>query len=206
MLTIASPNTDRSLLTLAELRAAAGVSDGSRDAELTAMGGYVAAMITKACRVARAGEIPPTLRLETVVETIRLGGVQPYLALSRRPVVAITSVSEDGSALDASEYENDSLLYKLSSAARIDWPIGLKSIEYSAGYAIVPDDLKYAAIKFVQSEVVRGRRDPLLRRESVPGLGEYEYWVDPTKDAIVPAEVMDILMRGGFVNQYAWMR
>lgn len=206
MLTIASPNTDRSLLTLAELRAAAGVSDGSRDAELTAMGGYVAAMITKACRVARAGEIPPTLRLETVVETIRLGGVQPYLALSRRPVVAITSVSEDGSALDASEYENDSLLYKLSSAARIDWPTGLKSIEYSAGYAIVPDDLKYAAIKFVQSEVVRGRRDPLLRRESVPGLGEYEYWVDPTKDAIVPAEVMDILMRGGFVNQYAWMR
>lgn len=206
MLTIASPNTDRSLLTLAELRAAAGVSDGSRDAELTAMGGYVAAMITKACRVARAGAIPPTLRLETVVETIRLNGVQTYLALSRRPVVTITSVSEDGSSLDASEYENDALLYKLSSTARIDWPVGVKAIEYSAGYDIVPDDLKYAAIKFVQSEVVRGRRDPLLRRESVPGLAEFEYWVDPTKDAIVPAEVMDILMRGGFVNQYAWMR
>lgn len=207
MLTIASPNTDRSLLTLAELRAAAGVSDGSRDIELTALGGYVSAMITKACRIATAGAIPPTLRLETVTETVRLRSEQTYLALSRRPIVEIVSVNADDSLLDASEYEQDgALFYKLSGDDRIVWPASLIAVEYSAGYAIVPDDVKYAAIKFVQSEVVRGGRDPLLRRESIPGLADYEYWVDPTKDTMVPAEVFDILKRGGYVQQFGWMR
>ena len=42
-------------------------------------------------------------------------------------------------------------------------------------------------------------RHPLLRRVRVEGVSEREYWVDPTKDSVVPADVMDILERGGFV-------
>lgn len=70
MLSIPSPNTDRSLLTRAQLRAAVGVEDGSKDAALIDLGNYVAVVTAQACRVATAAGIPPTLRLETVVETI----------------------------------------------------------------------------------------------------------------------------------------
>jgi hypothetical protein len=48
MLQIPSPNTDRSLLTIAELRAAAGVTGTARDAELQVVGDATAALITSA--------------------------------------------------------------------------------------------------------------------------------------------------------------
>lgn len=203
MLTIDSPNTDRSLLSLAELRAAAGVSDGSQDAVLTPLGNYVSAMITKACKVARAGAIPPTLRLETVTETFRLKSEQTSLVLARRPIVTVTSATESDSELDVSDYEIDAasgIFYKISGDAKVNWGIGPVVIEYSAGYSTVPDDLKYAAIKFVQAELTTGARDPLLKRIRIEGVSEREYWVDPARDTIVPAEVMTMLQQGGYVN------
>jgi hypothetical protein len=209
MLEIPAPNTDRTLLTIAELRAAAGVSDSSQDAQLTLIGNYVSAAITKACKVAISGVIPPTLRLETVIETIRLGSShKSYVALARRAVTAIISVSENTTALDTSEWELDGvLLYKLSSDTRLcwGWP-GDMVIEYSAGYAVVPDDLKYAAMKFVQAELSQGARDPMLKRVRIEGVSEREYWVDPTKDNIVPAEVYDLLEQGDYINKWGWIR
>lgn len=208
-LTISSPNTDRSLLTVAERRAAAGLSsnDNSKDAELNALGGYVDAVITKACNVAQAGAIPPTLRLESVVESFEFKSLQSGLFLARKPVVEVTAVTEAGSALAADGWELDGqALYRVSGSARTEWGIGEAAVTYSAGYATVPDDLKYAAIKFMQAELVSKGRDPMLRRYSIPDVIEQEFWVDPTKDDIVPAEVMAILTRGGFVNKWPWMR
>lgn len=205
ILTVTSPNTDRSLLTAAELRTAAGASDNSQDASLALLGGYVSSSIAKACNVAVDGVTPPTLRLETATDTFRLVGSQRELILSRRPVVSITSVTENGTLLTAADYEVDAdagLLYRLSSSVRIYWPGVTIVIVYPAGYATVPDDLKYAAIKFVQAELQQGGRDPLLKRRKIEGVSEYEWWVDPTKDSIIPAEVMDILLRGGYINTW----
>ena len=100
MLSIPSPNSDRSLLTLAQLRAAVGVENGSKDAALIDLGNYVAVLIAQACRVATAGGIPPTLRLETVVETIVLGTRSEWLDLARCPVTTINSVIENGTEID----------------------------------------------------------------------------------------------------------
>ena len=208
-LTIPTPNTDRSLLTLAERRAAAGLAagDNSRDAILNPLAGYVDAMITKACRVAASGVIPPTLRLETVVETFEFKSCQNGLFLGRKPVVEVTAVTEAGSALTSDEWDLDGqALYRASGDARTYWGMGDISVTYSAGYATVPDDLKYAAIKFMQAELSQGSRDPLLKRKKIEGVSEYEYWVDPTKDSVVPADVMDILDRGGFINKWDWLR
>lgn len=206
MLIIASPNADRSLLTLAERRSAAGVTDNSRDIELTALGGYVDAAITKACRVSVDGATPPTLRLESVSETWRLTWEHSSLILARRPVVAITSVTENDTLLTADDdYEIETasgLLYRLSGGTRICWPCGVIAMPYSAGYATVPDDLKYAAIKFMRALLQSGDRDPMLKMKRTEGVSEYQWWVDPTKDSIVPAEVMDILSLGGYVNTW----
>lgn len=213
MLTIASPNTDRSLLTLAELRAAAGVSDGSKDATLVPLGAYVSASITSACKVKKSGVVPPTLRLETVTETFLFKSLQRSLVLARRPVVSVTSVTQTESLLSDTEYTLDAaagILYRSNAAGYYYtmpngpygwWPCGNTVVEYTAGYATVPDDLKYAAIKFVQAELTTGSRDPNLKRLRIEGVSEREWWVsDKPATTSVPPEVMDILLRGGYVN------
>jgi len=40
----------------------------------------------------------------------------------------------------------------------------------------------------------------LLRSETIPGVITQEWWVDPTKDSVVPGEVLDILQRGGYMK------
>lgn len=214
MLTISSPNTDRSLLTLAEIKSAVGVTDSSQDAELTLLAAYISAVITRQCQVPTAGVIPPTLRLETVTDTIRLSREQSGpLYLSRKPVVTFTLVSEAGVTLTASDYEADGhALYRLSAGERINWASGEHIITYSAGYDVVPYDLKFAAIRFAQAEYSQGvttSRDPMLKREVIPGVREVEYWVDPsmtTKESVMPAEVIGILDRGGYIYKWMWMR
>lgn len=208
-LTISSPNTDRSLLTLAERRAAAGLSagDNSKDVILNPLGNYVDAMITKACRVPVSGVIPPTLRLETVAETFQFKSCQSGLFLGRKPVVAVTAVTEDGTALTSDEWDLDGQqLYRASGDARTYWGIGETAVTYSAGYSTVPDDLRYAAIKFMQAELHTSGRDPLLKRIVLPDVIEKEFWVDPSKTDVVPAEVMSILDIGGYINKWDWMR
>ena len=119
MLTIPEPNEERTLLTIEEMRAAAGLvsGDDSRDTELTALNEYTSAVITSACKVARAdlGAIPPTLREETVTESYRWNTDQTFISLSRRPVVSITSVTENDSELDPADYELDgAVLYRVA--------------------------------------------------------------------------------------------
>lgn len=212
MLTISSPNTDRSLLTLAELRAAVGVTDGSKDATLVPLGEYVSAMITSACKVAKSGVIPPTLRLETVTETFLFKSLQKSLVLSRKPVVELVSVTQTDSLLSDTEYSLDAaagIIYRNNIAGYWTvpngpwgwWPAGNTVVEYSAGYATVPADLKYAAIKFVQSENTTGSRDPNLKSLRIEGVSERTWWVsDKQVTSSIPGEVMDILVRGGYVN------
>ena len=205
MLSVTTAAADRSLLTLAELRAAAGVPDNSRDAELTTLGARVAAAITGACQVARGGAVPPTLRLETLTETLQNDRHRTEIVLSRRPVVSVTSVTEIDAALTSADYEIEAgagLLRRLAAGRPWCWPCRKVVIVYQAGWQTVPDDLKLAAAKFVQAEWQQGSRDPLLRRVKVEGISEREYWVDPTKDSVIPAEVMDILERGGYVNYW----
>lgn len=199
--TVTTPATDRSLLTLAELRTAAGVTSGSRDAELIKLGNRISSLIAAACNIATSGITPPTLRVETITETFRSRGGDQPLILSRSPVIAITSLTEIDTVLSASDYEIESgRVSRLSSGALSSWASGLTTVVYTAGWATVPDDLKMAAAKFVQAELQQGDRDPMLKSKTIEGVSSYEWWVDPTKDSVVPADVMDILRRGNYLR------
>lgn len=205
VLTITYPNTDRSLLTQSELRAAVGTNPIS-DPNLLLLGSYVSASITKACKVAAAGAVPPTLREEGVSETFRLKTRSGYISLARKPVVEINTVVENDAAIDLSNVEVDGVLvYKLSGNCRIWW-CGKVEIDYTAGYETVPDDLKYAAVKFVQTALITDGRDQLLKSKTIEGVSSYEWWVDPDKDTVVPPEVLRLLIDGGYVTQFGWMR
>lgn len=207
MLTVTSAAGDLSLLTIAELRAAAGVADKSMDDTLKTLGERVASAIAAACRVAKGGTTPPTLRQETLTETFRLKSPHCELVLARRPIVSITSIVEDDETLDADDYEIEAsagMLRRLDDiGCPTTWSYRSKiTVVYAAGWATVPADLKFAAAKFVQALTQEGDRDPLLKSESIDGVGSFEWWVDPTRSSVVPADVMDILDRGGYVNRW----
>lgn len=205
MLTVTTAATDLTLLTVAERRAAVGVADASRDAELLTLEARVAAAITAACKVARNGTVPPTLRLETLTETLRPTVERCEIILSRRPIVSVTSITEDGTAVVAADYEIESgagMLRRLSGDEPTIWAAAKIVVVYVAGWATVPEELKLAAAKFMQAEIQQGTRDPMLKSKTTEGVSSYEWWVDPTNDSVIPAEVMDILQRGGYVNNW----
>ena len=92
MLKLLVPAVDRNLLTLEELHSAVG-AEGSE-------------MISVACRVARAGPKPPTLRLETLAQTIPAGDIGGDIQIARR-FVELVSVEQEGATIDLSSVSLD---------------------------------------------------------------------------------------------------
>ena len=158
------------LLSIDELRAAAGVADDSKDADLGVLGLRVASAISDACRIRAASGSVPTLLRETLTETFRdeCGGVQ--ILLSRRHETAIYSVVIDGITIDASGYEVDpesGLLTRLCDDRPTAWRGGKVTVVYSAGFTIAPDALKRAASEFLRHLWLEGTRDPSVKAREV---------------------------------------
>lgn len=204
-LVITTPATDLALLTIDEMRFAAGVKNGSRDAELRALESRVAASIMSECNIAIGVGAEPTLRSETVTETI----YSPYgsiLTLGRRHNVALSSVTLDGSAVSASDYVVDAekgMMSKLQAGYPCHWSGQVAAIVYTAGFATVPGDLKQAALDCFRSFLAESTRDPSLKSVSqdIPGLMSEtrELWVGSmpgqTKEGAVPDIVAGQLKR-----------
>lgn len=199
MLTVSSAAADFTLLTAAELRVAVGLSDAdtSMDTILATMGNRAANILARECRVAQAGVSRVTLRSETLVETFRLETSRKPLILSRRFVTSITSVVEDGSTLSSTLYEVEGasgFLWRLDADDdRIEWPAAKIVVTYVAGFATVPDELKAAAAKLVADLYAANGANGNLKRERIEGVSEREYWVAPTSDPALPAEVVELI-------------
>ena len=194
--TVTTPASELSLLTVEELRAAVGVTDASEDEALTALGLRLSASIAKQCGVASDGIHPATLLSETCSEVFRPTRQQGDLILARRPVSEITSVSENGTALDAADYEirrGSGILTRLSGDRFSCFPCGKITVVYVAGFETAPDDLKLAASKLAAALYSETARDPNLKRIDIPDVEEREYWVGPSDDPLLSAEISDLL-------------
>ena len=194
--TVTTPASELSLLTVEELRAAVGVNDSSQDAALTALGLRLSASIAKQCGVASDGVHPATLLSETCSEVFRPTRHRQDLILARRPVGEITSVSENGTVLDAADYEirrGSGILTRLSGDSLSCFPCGKIAVVYEAGFETAPDDLKLAASKLASALYSETARDPNLKRIDIPDVEEREYWVGPSDDPLLSAEISDLL-------------
>lgn len=197
MLTITTAATDTKLLTIAELRAAAGVSGAGEDDALEAIGARVASTIARLCLVGDVPPTPPTLREETLTQVFRRYEGDEALTLARRPATSITSVVVDDLTLETTDYELDiasGLLYRLCDDYRTLWTGSKATIVFVAGWSIVPHDLKLAASKMVADIYATASRDPNLKRTRIEGVGEREYWVSPSSDPLASQEVMELLI------------
>lgn len=198
MLTVTTAATDYQLLSIEELRSAAGVIGNSDDTALTTIGLQIALAIANGCGVVAAGTSTPTLRQEVLEETIRLRYSIYGLPLSRRPIVSVSSVVEAGTTLAPEDYEiADGRLVRVSGEDETTWAAGKIVVAYTAGWDTVPDDLKLAASKLVGIVWSQSDRDPMVRssRVRIEGIRETQtdYWVGPINGAALPADVMDLL-------------
>ncbi len=198
VLTITSPASSLSLLTTAELRAAAGLAagDASQDPALATLGLRLSAAIARACGIASDGVNTPTLLRETCSEMFRSRQHATTLRLSRRPVTSITSVVENDEALDAAAYEVNpasGLFARLCDDRETCWPCGKITVVYVAGLGTVPEDLKLAASKLATALKTEAGRDPSTKRVIIPDVREVEYWVAPSDDPLLSAEISDLL-------------
>lgn len=196
MLSVTTAAGDPNLLSVEEMRAAVGVTGSGSDAALLILNGRVSRAIAAHCRVASAGIAVPTLRQETLTETFRTGMSREKLLLSRRPIVSVTSVVEDGETLTGAEYEIDAasgILLRLENDEPACWSWSKIVVVYVAGWATVPDDLKLAASKLASEIYTVGTRDPNLKRIKTDGVDEVEYWIGPATDPLVSQEIDALL-------------
>ena len=195
MLSVTVPAPDLSLLSIAELRAAAGIDDRSQDAELRKLGLRVAARIAAHCNIRRDGPKPATLRQETIVETFRLeprhAGRTSVIILARRPVASVVYLAFDDVTQDLEK------LTVNASAGLVDWcqPLRHRHVEisYVAGWQDVPDDLKLAASALVQQYLAASAQEPGLRSISIPNVEERQYWIGHPTDPDIPQNIADML-------------
>lgn len=199
ILTISTPATSRALLTEAELRTIAGVTDASRDTELAEAGLRAADIIAEHCLVGGDGVTPVTLLRETLVETFRLRRSTEMLILARR-FLGTVSVVEDGTTLEATDFAIQAgagILTRLRDDEPCWWTGRKIVVTYQAGFAEPPSALKEAATRILRLNLSGTSRDPLVKRERIDVDGieatETEFWVGPVTGGAIPTDVADIL-------------
>lgn len=205
MLTLTTPAEDYTLLSINEMRAAAGIADATQDEALQAMERRVVDTICTYCNVAIAGSARPTLRRETLTETFRAIQDQYSLVLSRRHNVNVTSVTVDGITLDPDDYDvgaESGQLWRLDEDTPIHWNANKVTVVYAAGFSTAPADLKLAAMDFFRFAWREKDRDPALKSQEVdiPGVERHrvEYWAGSlpgVAESAVPTFVSGQLLR-----------
>lgn len=178
ILSVTTPADDYALLTVAELRAAAGVSDKKSDPALKAIGLEAAERIAEWCRIATANGSTPTVKAETLTETYRLHRGAETLILSRR-FAAVTSITENGATLTAGtdfEANGDAgLIKRLRGERECWWPCATVVVVYRAGFAEIPATIKGVVMDFVRMRLSQRGRDPLVRSETTDGVDSVTY-------------------------------
>jgi len=170
---VTQPCADRALLTDDEAIKALPSEDSSYRRTLLVLA--VSDMIARDCLVLRDGIHFPTLKSEGVSQTFRLKSPSSTLYLGRRFVSAVGSVTVDGNPLDAAAYECERSQGALRPADG-KW-CGVVVVAFTAGLIEIPADLKLAVVRAIQEQASATGRDPLLRSETVEGIGRNDYWV-----------------------------
>jgi hypothetical protein len=180
VLTVTTPASSLALLSIEELREAAGVTGSGSDARLSAMGLRVAAAIMQECNIAIGAGSQPTLWRETLTETFRMVRADT-LALARRHDIEIASIVEDTVTLDAADYVADpesGLVARLSDDEPIAWCANKVVVVYAAGFSAIPGDLKQAAMDCVRAFWLESGRDPMVKGRETEVPGAYRERVD----------------------------
>lgn len=179
MLTVITPAMNTRLTTVATVKAELGITGSIEDSWIGAVIDRASDTIARWCNRVFAQE--------TVGQVIRLQHPDDALVLARFPVVAVTSVTVNGTALTGDEYEADAntgSLHRLdANGDRSPWPAGKITVTYAAGYVLpgddgrdLPHDIEWATMLLVKTDYFARQRDPCKKTEVIEGMGRDEWF------------------------------
>jgi len=173
---ITLPTDDRSLVSLESAKAALGITGSGSDAAVLSAILRASDLITRQCGLDSIGGVPPSLKSEDLIETFR--GTHGYsLLLSRGFVTTIYSITEAGVELGETDYFlQGRMLTRLRSDVESVWT-GKVVVTYAAGFSEVPEDLQQVCLEVLREQWSAASRDPLLRSETVDGVGRMDFQV-----------------------------
>ena len=178
MLTVVTPANSTRLTTLERARALLSFPPGQDALALRSID-VASAIVADWCR-------RPFAR-ETVRETLPICPGDSIL-LARSPVTSFMSVVQGETTLDPAEYAYDAelgRLYRQDAAGYLFRWWGPLAITYVAGYTLPADSgtwtlplpVERAAILLAGAALSTTERDPLVRTETVEGVGSTTWWV-----------------------------
>lgn len=180
MLEILSPAATGDLTTLATAKRELGIVDAAQDARIADLIREASDLVAQWCNRSGFGR-------ETLRQTERIASPVDVIVLQRDLGVLVTSVTEDGIALTADEYERGGvLLNRLREAVRVPWTARLVVVEYQAGF-VLPDEappaLERACLDLLTGLWHGQGRDPAVRNETTEGVGAVGYF-EPRADTL----------------------
>lgn len=182
ILTVTNAASSRDLTTLANVKAELDVTDGASNIILQRYISSASLAASQYCnRIFPVETVSEKFLFPEYWNRMVREGVKP-LQLSRWPIVAVTSVTENAILLvENTDYlvdkANGQLTRLDSSAYPRSWsPLPLV-VAYSAGYATIPADLEDAVIRMVTKRFRAKGRDATLKSESLPGVRDVTYWI-----------------------------
>lgn len=195
MLSVTTAALTTDLTILETVKTELQITDTSEDDYLTRQIAVASAAICTYLSVVMADDGTVTLGRETLVQTFTPSSYNGFLVMARRPIVSVTSVEEDGSAIDASEYSFDfGRIKRLGSSS---WTNVEYAVEYTAGWLLpgdsgrnLPVEIEDAAIALIKANRFSRSRDPLLKSENIlEGLYGYSLFDPRDGSAGLPPEV-----------------
>lgn len=204
MLVVSSAAENTALTTLDEVKAQLSITATDEDTYLESAITRATAAICTYLNVPSATNGTKTLGRETLVETFRLARHEPLLVLSRYPITSIASITEDGTTVDAAEYEirGGGLVARLTADDVESCWLPVKIVvTYTAGWLMpdddgrtLPQDIEDACIALIKAARFNRTRDPLLRSENIlESLYSYTLFSPSDKDGVMPADVAALL-------------
>jgi len=197
--TVTVPADSYDLANLDDVKTELGISGGASDAVLRR---YISSASAAAIQYCNCAFVAETITDEFWAQRDRglrfvHGGI-PGLQLSRSPIISVTSVTENGSALvDATDFRID---YANGQLIRLDvngyprpWPVFPIVVVYVGGYATVPSDVSDAVIRMAVSRYMNKGIDPLVKSVTVPGVITEERWVPNTPTGNMTPDIEDVL-------------
>jgi hypothetical protein len=126
--------------------------------------------------------------LTAVTETLRRWCWTEDIILARWPVVAISALSEAGTALTSSDWFLDTpggVLRRLNTDGTLSvWRGGDIVVSYTYGWLLpgqsnrnLPLDVEAAAVDQVKASWFARKRDPVIRSETVDGVGSQSFQI-----------------------------
>ena len=212
--TVLTPASSYDLTTLANIKDDLAIpsTDTSSDATLTRFITEQSALVAQYCnRVFPIETVQDVIMPDRDPYPYQVTGMLSELQLSRWPVVSVASVTDTvavgmvNTLTEGTDFivdTADGWLTKIdpNTGYPTEWSPDRYTVQYQAGYfeagsGTPPADLEMAVLRLVSARFKARGRDPFLRSQGEPGVGQEQYWIGalPGQTGSFPPDIAAVL-------------